>query len=154
MYISIDAPEATIVKSDNSHKVCVIWTASNCYATLNGKSYTSGTWIEQEGEYTFIITNDANRSTTYKFTVDHYYARYSMVAPTCTQKAIQYINVRVAAIATTEILSKPKDTTTRANRKPTCTAQGYTRYTCKPAATPIRITLSKPKDINTASGQP
>ena len=49
MYMSIDAPEATIVKSDNSHKVCVIWTASNCYATLNGKSYTSGTWIEQEG---------------------------------------------------------------------------------------------------------
>ena len=29
------------------------------------------------------------------------------------KKAIQYINVRVAAIATTEILSKPKDTTTR-----------------------------------------
>ena len=86
MYMSIDAPEATIVKSDNSHKVCVIWTASNCYATLNGKSYTSGTWIEQEGEYTFIITNDANRSTTYKFTVDHYYARYSIIAPTCTQK--------------------------------------------------------------------
>ena len=86
MYMSIDAPEATIVRSDNSHKVCVIWTASNCYATLNGKSYTSGTWIEQEGEYTFIVTNDANRSTTYKFTVDHYYARYSMVAPTCTQK--------------------------------------------------------------------
>ena len=86
MYMSIDAPEATIVRSDNSHKVCVIWTASNCSATLNGKSYTSGTWIEQEGEYAFIITNDANRSTTYKYTVDHYYARYSMVAPTCTQK--------------------------------------------------------------------
>ena len=68
MYMSIDAPEATIVRSDNSHKVCVIWTASNCYATLNGKSYTSGTWIEQEGEYTFVITNDANRSTMYKFT--------------------------------------------------------------------------------------
>ena len=117
MYMSIDAPEATLVKSDNSHKVCVIWTASNCYATLNGKSYTSGTWIEQEGEYTFVITNDANRSTTYKFTVDHYYARYSMVAPTCTQKGYtiyKYINVRVAEIVTTEILSKPKDTTTRA----------------------------------------
>ena len=84
MYMSIDAPEATIVKSDNSHKVCVIWTASNCYATLNGKSYTSGTWIEQEGEYTFVITNDANRSTTYTVQVTHYYVKESVVQATCT----------------------------------------------------------------------
>ena len=84
MYISIDAPEATIVKSDNSHKVCVIWTASNCSATLNGKNYTSGTWIEQEGEYTFVITNDANRSTTYTVQVTHYYVNESVVQATCT----------------------------------------------------------------------
>ena len=84
MYMSIDAPEATIVKSDNSHKVCVIWTASNCTATLNGKSYISGTWIEQEGEYTFVITNDANRSTTYTVKVTHYYVKESVVQATCT----------------------------------------------------------------------
>ena len=84
MYMSIDAPEATIVKSDNSHKVCVIWTASNCTATLNGKSYISGTWIEQEGEYTFVITNDANRSTTYTVQVTHYYVKDSVVQATCT----------------------------------------------------------------------
>jgi len=84
MYMSIDAPEATIVKSDNSHKVCVIWTASNCTATLNGKSYISGTWIEQEGEYTFVITNDANRSTTYTVQVTHYYVKESVVQATCT----------------------------------------------------------------------
>ena len=84
MYMSIDAPEATIVKSDNSHKVCVIWTASNCTATLNGKSYASGTWIEQEGEYTFVITNDANRSTTYTVQVTHYYVKESVVQATCS----------------------------------------------------------------------
>ena len=84
MYMSIDAPEATIVKSDNSHKVCVIWTASNCSATLNGKNYTSGTWIEQEGEYTFVITNDANRSTAYTVKVTHYYVKESVVQATCT----------------------------------------------------------------------
>ncbi len=132
MYMSIDAPEATIVKSDNSHKVCVIWTASNCYATLNGKSYTSGTWIEQEGEYTFIVTNDANRSTTYKFTVDHYYARYSMVAPTCTQKG--YTIYKCTGCGDSYdgdfIEAKGHDYESKIV-KPTCTAQGYTRYTCK-----------------------
>lgn len=132
MYMSIDAPEATIVKSDNSHKVCVIWTASNCYATLNGKSYTSGTWIEQEGEYSFVITNDANRSTTYKFTVDHYYARYSMVAPTCTQKG--YTIYKCTGCGDSYdgdfIEAKGHDYESKIV-KPTCTAQGYTRYTCK-----------------------
>ena len=132
MYMSIDAPEATIVRSDNSHKVCVIWTASNCYATLNGKSYTSGTWIEQEGEYTFVVTNDANRSTTYKFTVDHYYARYSMVAPTCTQKG--YTIYKCTGCGDSYdgdfIEAKGHDYESKIV-KPTCTAQGYTRYTCK-----------------------
>ncbi len=110
MYVSIDAPKFTFVRSENSHIVCMIWTTSNCTVTLNGKSYMNGTWIEQEGEYAFVITNDAKRSTTYKFMVDHYYAKYSMVAPTCTQKAIQYINVWVASVVIMEIISKPKDT--------------------------------------------
>lgn len=87
MYVSIDATKFTFVRSENSHIVCMIWTTSNCTVTLNGKKYMNGTWIEQEGEYAFVITNDAKRSTTYKFMVDHYYAKYSMVAPTCTQKS-------------------------------------------------------------------
>ena len=132
MYMSIDAPEATIVKSDNSHKVCVIWTATGCSATLNGKSYTSGTWIEQEGEYTFIITNDANRSSTYKFTVDHYYARYSIIAPTCTQKGYTIYKCTGCGDSYDGDYTEAKGHDYESKIvKPTCTAQGYTRYTCK-----------------------
>ena len=132
MYMSIDAPEATIVKSDNSHKVCVIWTASNCSATLNGKSYTSGTWIEQEGEYTFVITNDADRSSTYKFTVDHYYARYSIIAPTCTQKGYTIYKCTGCGDSYNGDYTEAKGHDYESKIvKPTCTAQGYTRYTCK-----------------------
>ena len=102
------------------------------HATLNGKSYTSGTWIEQEGEYSFVITNDANRSTTYKFTVDHYYARYSMVTPTCTQKG--YTIYKCTGCGDSYdgdfIEAKGHDYESKIV-KPTCTAQGYTRYTCK-----------------------
>lgn len=132
MYMSIDAPEATIIKSDNSHKVCVIWTATGCSATLNGKSYTSGTWIEQEGEYTFIITNDANRSSTYKFTVDHYYARYSIIAPTCTQKGYTIYKCTGCGDSYNGDYTEAKGHDYESKTvKPTCTAQGYTRYTCK-----------------------
>ena len=132
MYMSIDAPEATIIKSDNSHKVCVIWTATGCSATLNGKSYTSGTWIEQEGEYTFVITNDANRSSTYKFTVDHYYARYSIIAPTCTQKGYMIYKCTGCGDSYNGDYTEAKGHDYESKIvKPTCTAQGYTRYTCK-----------------------
>ena len=132
MYMSIDAPEATIIKSDNSHKVCVIWTATGCSATLNGKSYASGTWIEQEGEYTFIITNDANRYSTYKFTVDHYYARYSIIAPTCTQKGYAIYKCTGCGDSYNGDFIKAKGHDYESKIvKPTCTAQGYTRYACK-----------------------
>lgn len=132
MYMSIEAPEATIIKSDNSHKVCVIWTATGCSATLNGKSYASGTWIEQEGEYTFIITNDANRSSTYKFTVDHYYARYSIIAPTCTQKGYTIYKCTGCGDSYNGDYTEAKGHNYESKIvKPTCTAQGYTRYTCK-----------------------
>ena len=132
MYMSIDAPEATIIKSDNSHKVCVIWTATGCSATLNGKSYTSGTWIEQEGEYTFVITNDANRSSTYKFTVNHYYARYSIIAPTCTQKGYTIYKCTGCGDSYNGDYTEAKGHDYESKIvKPTCTAQGYTRYTCK-----------------------
>ena len=132
MYVSIDAPEATIVRSDNSHKVCVIWTTSNCTATLNGKSYTNGTWIEQEGAYTFVITNDANRSTTYKFTVDHYYSKYSMIAPACTQKGYTIYKCTGCGGSYNGdyIEAKGHDYESKII-KSTCTGQGYTRYTCK-----------------------
>ena len=132
MYMSIDAPEATIIKSDNSHKVCVIWTATGCSATLNGNSYTSGTWIEQEGDYTFIITNDANRSSTYQFTVDHYYARYSIIAPTCTQKGYTIYKCTGCGDSYNGDYTEAKGHDYESKTvKPTCTAQGYTRYSCK-----------------------
>lgn len=38
MYVSIDAPKFTFVRSENSHIVCMIWTTSNCTVTLNGKN--------------------------------------------------------------------------------------------------------------------
>lgn len=84
-HLRIDDPEATIEKSDDSHRVRVTWTGDGYSGKLNGESYVNGDWIEREGEYTFVITDADNRSRTYKFTVGHYYASYSVVAPTCTE---------------------------------------------------------------------
>jgi hypothetical protein len=40
-------------------------------ATLNGMKYTSGTKIDQEGEYVLIVTDQAGNNTTLYFTIDY-----------------------------------------------------------------------------------
>lgn len=46
-------------------KRCIIWTDSACAGTLDGESYVNGTWISAEGSHTFVLTNDAQRSSAY-----------------------------------------------------------------------------------------
>ena len=132
LYVSIDAPEAKIVRAENSHKVCAIWTESNCTATLNGKSYKNGTWIEEEGEYHFVITNANNRSTGYRFKVEHYYAKYTIVAPTCGQKGYTIYKCTGCGDSYNGDYTEAKNHDYESKIiKPNCTAQGYTKYTCK-----------------------
>ena len=133
MYVSIDAPEAEIVREENSHKVCAIWTDSNCTATLDGKSYTSGTWIEQEGEYVLVLTNNEyNRSATYKITVNHYYAKYTTVESTCTQRGYTVFKCTGCGDSFNSIYTEIKSHDYESEIvKPNCTEQGYTRYICK-----------------------
>lgn len=51
----------------NSNKSIVFTEGS---ATLNGVSYTSGTSISNDGNYTFIIKDSLNNAATYTFTID------------------------------------------------------------------------------------
>lgn len=82
--LSIAAPVAQIIQASNGTKRCIIWTDSNCSGVLDGESYVNGTWISTEGSHSFVLTNDAQRSSTYTFTIDHYYKVSSVVSPTCT----------------------------------------------------------------------
>ena len=53
----------------NSSVKCT-WSDSTVTAKLNGNSYTSGTSITAEGVYTLVLTDRAQNSTTYTFTID------------------------------------------------------------------------------------
>lgn len=130
--ISIAPPTAQIVKASNGTQICVIWTDSNSSGKLNGASYVNGTWIKTEGNHTFVLTNDANRSTTYTFTIDHYYEMEKIVEPTCT--ADGYTTYRCAncgdaynanfvdALGHNYIVTKEVESS--------CTAEGYSVYAC------------------------
>ena len=68
------APTGTLRGVSNggyaNSNVTFTWTESECKATLNGVSYTSGRTISDEGLHTIVLTDKAGNSTTYTFTID------------------------------------------------------------------------------------
>ena len=128
----IEAPIANVIKSNNSNQTCVIWIEDNFVATLNGEEYFRGTWIKKEGDYTVVVTNDANRSSTYTFTIDHYYELEKTVEATCEEKGYTaykcvhcngtYNTDYVDELGHNYIVSKEVEST--------CTDDGYSIYLC------------------------
>lgn len=144
----IPAPVAQVVKASDGNQICVIWTENNVTGKLNGTSYTNGTWIKTEGNHTFVLTNDANRSTTYTFSIDHYYRQKTVVSPTCTTQGYTvyecdncgdtYNANFVNALGHNYIVTRVVEST--------CTVDGYSVYTC------TRCGASRNDDVVSANG--
>lgn len=83
--LRVTAPIATIERDETTNQYRVTWDGTST-GRLNDEPYTKGTWITDEGEYTFVITNNSNRSTTYHFTVTHCFVVDHIVEPTCTER--------------------------------------------------------------------
>ena len=65
------APQISGVQTGKSYKQAISPTFTEGMATLNGVKYTSGTKIDQEGEYVLIVTDQADNKTSIYFTVDY-----------------------------------------------------------------------------------
>ena len=130
--IYIAPPVAQIVKASSGNQVCVIWSDSNSTATLNGESYINGTWIKAEGDHTLVLTNDAKRSSTYTFSIDHYYEKVGTIEPSCTSDGFtiyecdncgdSYNANYIDAYGHKYIVTKEVESS--------CTAEGYSVYVC------------------------
>lgn len=81
--LSVAYPEAQIIKFDDVNKYKITW-SDDSTGVLNGSAYTKNTWIAQEGNYTFSLTNKKNRTTTYTFSLSHAYEVIELIVPTCT----------------------------------------------------------------------
>lgn len=130
--LSVDVPSAAIVESDTDNRVYATWNDSTVTAKLNGNNYTSGTWISEEGDYTLILTNTTtNRTTTYKFTIDHYYKCTGTVAPTCTEQGYSvYECISCDSSYYSDFIPANGHSYSETKFNPTCTEQGYTIYVC------------------------
>ncbi len=129
--LSTEAVSGEFVKSDTDNTVFFYWTNNSWTATLDGSSYTSGTWITEEGEHTIVLTSPTTGSTTYTRTIDHNYEAYQTVAATCTSQG--YTIFKCSQCGDTyngNYTDKAAHTYVAATTSATCTSQGYTTYTC------------------------
>ena len=83
--LNVAKPTATIERDNNTNKYRITWDGSST-GRLNDNPYTKATWISEEGEYTFVITNSSNRSNTYHFTIAHAFVIVETVESTCTER--------------------------------------------------------------------
>lgn len=129
--LSVSEPEAQIIRASDGNQVCVIWTDSTCAGTLDGESYVNGTWIKAEGSHTFVLINAANRSSTYTFTIEHYYRISGVVECTCTSDGYTVYECDNCGDSykanTTSAQGHDYVTTVTL---PTCTERGFTTKTC------------------------
>lgn len=83
--LKVAVPTATIQRDNDTNYYRIVWDGSST-GRLNDKEYTKGTWIKDEGEYSFVITNASNRSNTYHFTIAHSFIANDVIDPTCTEQ--------------------------------------------------------------------
>ncbi|WP_214714276.1 Ig-like domain-containing protein [Exiguobacterium sp. s151] len=65
------APQVSGIQTGKAYKQAIYPTFAEGTATLNGVKYTSGTKIDQEGEYVLIVIDQAENKTTLYFTIDY-----------------------------------------------------------------------------------
>lgn len=129
--LNVTVPTATIERDKNTNKYRITWDGSST-GRLNDNPYNKGTWISDEGEYTFVITNNSNRSNTYHFTIAHAFVVLEVVEPTCTERG--YTIYKCLSCDTTynanyvDELGHDYDSVLVGE---TCTEGAYYLYTCK-----------------------
>lgn len=65
------APQVSGIQTGKAYKQSTYPTFTEGTATLNGVKYTSGTKIDQEGEYVLVVTDQVDNKTTLYFTIDY-----------------------------------------------------------------------------------
>lgn len=125
-------PEGRFVKSNTDNSVYFTWDETSWTATLDGKSYTKGTWIKTEGKHTIVLSNGTGKSTSYPFSIEHFYVRGETVPPTCSEQG--YTEYKCSQCGTTkkdDYIAAKGHSYQMSSKPPTCTEMGETVYICE-----------------------
>lgn len=125
-------PVGTFIKSNTDNTVYFTWEGNYWTATLDGKSYTKGTWIKTEGKHTIILSNGAGKSTSYPFSIEHYFVKGETVPPTCSEQGYTEYKCSQCGESKKDDYTEANGHSYKMTTKPaTCTEMGETVYTCE-----------------------
>ena len=128
--LSTDEPVGRMVKSDTDNSVSFTWDSDYWSAKLDGKTYNKGTWIAAEGNHTMVLSNNAEKTKTYNFSIDHYYVQTSITEATCKANgSVKYECLQCGDVKNEAVYSKGHQY--RVETIPaSCVSQGENIYTC------------------------
>lgn len=128
--LKVAVPTATVERDNNTNHYRVTWDGSST-GRLNDNTYTKGTWISTEGEYTFVITNSSNRSNTYHFTITHAFVPTATREPNCTEQGYTRYECLTCSVSyLADYVDANGHSYSQELIGETCTEGAYYLYTC------------------------
>lgn len=66
--LSTEDPTGSLIKSESDNSMSFVWNNEYWSATLDGTNYAEGKIISNEGQHEIVLSNNAYKTKTYKFT--------------------------------------------------------------------------------------
>lgn len=130
--LTTEPPVGQLIQSTTDNGVYFTWENTYWTATLDGKSYTKGTWIRTEGEHVIILSNNVGLSATYTFSIGHNFLAGEVIAPTCTEQGYTiYYCTTCDTIRHDDFLDAIGHDFETKGTPATCTESSKTFYSCK-----------------------
>lgn len=87
--LSTEEPSGSLIKSESDNSVSFVWNNEYWSATLDGTNYAEGKIISNEGQHEIILSNNAYKTKTYKFSIEHFYKMVSQIPSTCFENGVK-----------------------------------------------------------------
>lgn len=128
--LSTEEPVGRIIKSETDNSVAFTWDSDYWSATLDGRPYNKETWIVAEGNHRIVLSNNAEKSKTYTFSIDHCYIAKESKDSNCKENGwVKYECLQCGDTKESVIYAKGHQYSVQ-KQPATCTSQGRSTYTC------------------------
>lgn len=87
--LSTEEPSGSLIKSDSDNSMSFVWNNQYWSATLDGANYSEGRMISNEGNHEIILSNNAYKTKSYKFSIAHFYRLTGQTVSTCFENGVK-----------------------------------------------------------------
>lgn len=128
--LSTEDPVGNLIKSDTDNSRYFFWNNEYWSATLDGEVYLEGTLISNEGQHEIILSNNAFKTKSYSFVIEHCYKIVEKREATCFENGIVRYECSQCKNSYEEVDYTSGHNYIISTIPPTCTEYENITYTC------------------------